>query len=130
MRLDIMRCAAILLVLFHHCAVLPSISQMGCVGVDMFFVLSGFLISGLLYTEYQKRGAISFKSFLFGAVLRFTRRFTRFGCVVFGIVMARLIEFPVLRMREKFFPPEQTALAAPPASTTYDAEALISAKNA
>jgi peptidoglycan/LPS O-acetylase OafA/YrhL len=62
-RLDIMRCAAILLVLFHHSAVLPSISQMGYVGVDMFFVLSGFLISGLLYTEYQQRGAISFKRF-------------------------------------------------------------------
>ena len=48
-RLDVLRCVAILLVLFHHSAVLPSISQMGYVGVDMFFVLSGFLISGLLY---------------------------------------------------------------------------------
>jgi peptidoglycan/LPS O-acetylase OafA/YrhL len=62
-RLDVLRCVAILLVLFHHSAVLPSISQMGYVGVDMFFVLSGFLISGLLYREYQKRGAISFKRF-------------------------------------------------------------------
>ena len=55
-RLDILRCAAILLVLFHHTAVLPSIAQMGFVGVDLFFVLSGFLISGLLYKEYLKRG--------------------------------------------------------------------------
>lgn len=62
-RLDILRCAAILLVLFHHSAVLPSISQMGFVGVDLFFVLSGFLISGLLYKEYRKRGAISFQRF-------------------------------------------------------------------
>jgi len=50
--------------------------------------------------------------------------------VVFGIAMARLIEFPVLRMRERFFPPEQTAVAVLPAGTTYDAEAFISAKNA
>jgi len=62
-RLDILRCAAILLVLFHHTAVLPSIAQMGFVGVDLFFVLSGFLISGLLYKEYIKRGAISFARF-------------------------------------------------------------------
>ena len=62
-RLDVLRCVAILLVLFHHSAVLPSISQMGYVGVDMFFVLSSLLISGLLYREYQKRGAISFKRF-------------------------------------------------------------------
>jgi len=47
-RLDILRCAAILLVLFHHTNILPSIAKMGFVGVDLFFVLSGFLISGLL----------------------------------------------------------------------------------
>jgi peptidoglycan/LPS O-acetylase OafA/YrhL len=62
-RLDILRCAAILLVLFHHTAALPGIAQMGFVGVDLFFVLSGFLISGLLYKEYLKRGAISFRRF-------------------------------------------------------------------
>jgi len=46
--------------------------------------------------------------------------------MVFGIVMARLIEFPVLRMRERFFPPEQTAVASPAAGSTY--EALVPAK--
>jgi peptidoglycan/LPS O-acetylase OafA/YrhL len=61
-RIDVLRCLAVLLVLFHHGGYF-SIFKMGFVGVDLFFVLSGFLISGLLYSEYQKSGTINFKRF-------------------------------------------------------------------
>src|SRR5277367_6483083 len=62
-RLDVLRCVAILLVLFHHGQITPLFSRAGWVGVDLFFVLSGFLISGLLFGEYRKKGSIQFQRF-------------------------------------------------------------------
>lgn len=66
--LDVLRALAVFLVLLTHFEYLhgrealgPAGQRMvaafmnnGWMGVDLFFVLSGFLISGLLYREYQK----------------------------------------------------------------------------
>jgi peptidoglycan/LPS O-acetylase OafA/YrhL len=62
-RLDILRCVAVLLVVAAHARIFSLTTRIGWVGVDLFFVLSGFLISGLLYSEYKKRGDISFRRF-------------------------------------------------------------------
>jgi peptidoglycan/LPS O-acetylase OafA/YrhL len=62
-RLDILRCVAVLLVIAAHSGISAITSRVGWVGVDLFFVLSGFLISGLLYAEYKKRQDISFRRF-------------------------------------------------------------------
>jgi peptidoglycan/LPS O-acetylase OafA/YrhL len=62
-RLDILRAVAILLVVCAHAAISRFASRVGWAGVDLFFVLSGFLISGLLYTEYKSRGNIGLRTF-------------------------------------------------------------------
>jgi peptidoglycan/LPS O-acetylase OafA/YrhL len=56
--LDFLRGIAILLVLMRHQLLFEFTRKMGWIGVDLFFVLSGFLVSGLLFKEYIKFGNI------------------------------------------------------------------------
>jgi peptidoglycan/LPS O-acetylase OafA/YrhL len=56
-----LRALAVLLVVAYHCGLYP-ISG-GYVGVDVFFVISGFLITGLLLRELRSRGTISVPGF-------------------------------------------------------------------
>jgi peptidoglycan/LPS O-acetylase OafA/YrhL len=55
-----LRAFAVLLVVLDHLVGWPS---GGFIGVDVFFVISGFLITGLLLREHQKTGRISFADF-------------------------------------------------------------------
>lgn len=74
-QIDILRGVAILLVLFSHATVQPRdagawrpvlsyLRLLGPTGVDLFFVLSGFLVGGLLMTELRARGEIDVQRFL------------------------------------------------------------------
>jgi peptidoglycan/LPS O-acetylase OafA/YrhL len=68
-QLDILRGVAVILVLFRHApqpepevaepvqTIVLTLVDVGWIGVDLFFVLSGFLVSGLLFTEYRRYGA-------------------------------------------------------------------------
>ena len=62
--LDFLRGIAIILVMLRHQALFEFTSEMGWIGVDLFFVLSGFLVSGLLFREYIKFGNIEPMRFL------------------------------------------------------------------
>lgn len=62
-RLDILRCVAVVTVMLHHSGESKFFTRVGWTGVDLFFVLSGFLISGLLFSEYRKHQAIDLKRF-------------------------------------------------------------------
>jgi peptidoglycan/LPS O-acetylase OafA/YrhL len=64
--LDGLRGVAILLVLGCHAGLLPG----GFLGVDVFFVLSGFLITSLLVEEWQSTGIIRLKQFYLRRALR------------------------------------------------------------
>jgi peptidoglycan/LPS O-acetylase OafA/YrhL len=57
-QLDILRAMAVLMVIGRHYPGLGIWTRAGWTGVDLFFVLSGFLISGLLFAEYKKHGEI------------------------------------------------------------------------
>jgi peptidoglycan/LPS O-acetylase OafA/YrhL len=59
--LDGLRALAVLGVLLYHAGV--SWAPGGFLGVDAFFVLSGFLITSLLVDEWRKRGRIDFRAF-------------------------------------------------------------------
>jgi peptidoglycan/LPS O-acetylase OafA/YrhL len=61
--LDVLRGFAILLVMGVHVPAYPIWSTVGGWGVDLFFVLSGFLISNLLFGEYKATGHIRLARF-------------------------------------------------------------------
>lgn len=84
-RLDVLRCVAIVLVLFSHAGVSSRLANAGWVGVDLFFVLSGFLISGLLFGEYKRRGDISFKRFFIRRGFKIYPSFYVFLLVTFAV---------------------------------------------
>jgi peptidoglycan/LPS O-acetylase OafA/YrhL len=84
-RLDILRCVAILLVIFYHGNISLAVAQEGWVGVDLFFVLSGFLISGLLFSEYKAHGSIRFKRFFIRRGLKIYPAFYLYILVTFVV---------------------------------------------
>lgn len=66
--LDGLRGLAIVMVLLYHGKIVGN--GFGFIGVNTFFVLSGFLISSLLVEEWDKSGTINFRHFYIRRALR------------------------------------------------------------
>jgi peptidoglycan/LPS O-acetylase OafA/YrhL len=81
--LDGVRAVAILAVLGVHAAIPHMLG--GIVGVDIFFVLSGFLITSLLLREWDNRSAISLPKFYARRALRL------FPALALAIVVALIV---------------------------------------
>ena len=65
--------------------------QAGWSGVDLFFVVSGFLISGLLFSEYRRTGKIRFGRF---AVRRAIKIYPAFWVLVLLTVVVKVSRHP------------------------------------
>ncbi|MEO5965139.1 MAG: SGNH hydrolase domain-containing protein [Candidatus Limnocylindrales bacterium] len=88
-----MRAVAVMLVLLYHASI-PGVHG-GYVGVDVFFVLSGFLITGLLIRELTSTGRISLPAFY----ARRARRLLPASAVCLLVTaVASAIILPPLRM--------------------------------
>jgi len=66
--IDTLRAIAVLLVILFHLEI--KLFNGGFIGVDVFFVISGFLITRLLRHEFLETGKISFKNFYLKRVRR------------------------------------------------------------
>lgn len=82
-QLDGLRAFAVLFVVAHH-AVTPY-ARGGYIGVDIFFVISGYLITTILINEFQNRGTIKLGRF-------YLRRFIRLYPAL--IVCAAVVAIP------------------------------------
>jgi len=124
--LDVIRGVAILMVILSHLALIDKqvittgvfkyiqlffsvIKIGGWSGVDLFFVLSGFLISGLLFKEYKQTGTIKVKTFLIRRGFKIYPGFVLF--IVFSFVFETILKlhshksgFPVIDyIKDLFF---------------------------
>ena len=95
-QLDAVRACAVLVVLLHNTDRYPSlhlqfISQNGWMGVDLFFVLSGLLITGILLDTKQASGY--FKNF-------YARRCLRIWPLYYAALIFMFVVVPLLRPSE------------------------------
>ncbi|HEX8557808.1 MAG TPA: acyltransferase [Pyrinomonadaceae bacterium] len=97
--LDGLRGVAVLLVMAHHAT--SGLPHGGFLGVDVFFTLSGFLITSLLLAEVERTGGVDFRAF-------YARRALR----LFPALLALLVTFVIVYLAFDLWTPRDTFAAA------------------
>ncbi len=89
--LDGLRCLAVLPVIWHHSTPAPPAGVLGRgpLGVDLFFVISGFLITALLLRERREHGSVAIGRFYARRALRIFPAYY----LVLGLYLARALLF-------------------------------------
>jgi peptidoglycan/LPS O-acetylase OafA/YrhL len=67
--LDGLRALAVVAVILFHCEI-TGVMDAGFFGVDVFFTISGFIITSILLKEYRSDGALGFSNFYFRRLKR------------------------------------------------------------
>lgn len=103
--LDLLRALAIVVVVIYHTGIfgfeLPyNVHRFGWVGVDLFFVLSGYLIGGQLIGQLRRRGRIRFGRFYARRALRILPAYLVVLAIYFSLPVLR--EFPTISPLWKF----------------------------
>lgn len=91
--LDGLRAISILAVIWYHDFLLRLIWRTGFLGVHLFFVISGFLITTLLLREKSEFGRISLKNFYIRRTLRIFPAYY----LTLGLFLIACLTFPELR---------------------------------
>lgn len=94
--IDFLRGVAVILVIFRHITwpSIPFLNRIGWAGVDLFFVLSGYLVTSLLLAEYQKTSTVNIQRFLI-------RRAFKIYPAHYVMIITTIISFPIINL---FFP--------------------------
>ena len=101
--LDGLRAVSVLAILMFHLR--PDWLPGGFLGVDVFFIISGFLITSLILDEVQKHGRIDFSRFY---IRRIKRLFPSFILVILLTIMSAYIFFD----QQKFISVVKTAMVS------------------
>jgi len=88
--LDGIRCVSIVAVMYFHYTFADP--RLGKLGVDLFFIISGFLITTLLLRERDKTGRIGLRNF-------WMRRILRIFPIYYGFIFIQLVIFQLIPMK-------------------------------
>lgn len=98
--LDGLRAVSIALVILSHASheiqesIFRWVGDVGLLGVRVFFVISGFLITSLLLDEYRRTGSVSLRWFYFRRTMRIFPAFYTFIAVLGCIAVLWKLEIP------------------------------------